>query len=346
MDELSLVNYIGLLNCNQGTPESELYINDLPGMSTELADNIANSELINFAGVWAKVQKRSLLRLKSDAIMALYDYIKFNQVVYQTRRLLKSQVNQLVPIERSPIYAGVYLMVPETKYAEFRFDEIYIYSSEAVSTTLNVWDVNDGTILYTQSVTLVVGLNIIPVKQVFYLKYRLLELFIGIDTTNFDSIQTLNDYYYWYTSDWACAAQSAFGYGAVRGVFQLFPSTFNPNLIMNFENIDRQGLGQGIAIGGEVRCSIDQFLYDNREILKQSLLYLLGAEMLLEKNNSARLNYFTASNLEQTENTRGIFEKRYIDTLKTALNSIPLTGENVCFSCEETFKVATKSMVL
>lgn len=342
---VDLTNYIGLKNCNLPTPESGDYINELPGMSTELVDKIANSEQINFAGVWADVQKNAFRRFKDDTINLMYDYIKFNSIIYQTRRLIKSQINQLIPVLRSAVYAGVYQMVPESKYAEYYLKGAWVYSSQIVTTTLKVWDVNDGTILYTSSVDLAIGLNYVDIKQIFNLKYRVLEMFIGVDVSNFDSIQTMNDYYYWYDADMACAAQSAYGGGGQRGFFQFYPATYDTNTTLQYSNIIKTGIGRGITVDAEIRCSIDQFLYDNREFLKTALLYLLGAEMLLHKRNSPRLNFYTASNLEQTEEARLTFEGRYRSNLKRALDTIPLTGESMCFDCEETFKVATKSMM-
>ncbi len=340
-----LTNYIGLNYCNAPEPESGFSINDLPGMSTELADKIADSETINYLGVWNKVQKRAIARFKNDIQLALYKWVKFNSVIYQTRKLLKSTSNGLVPIVANPNYTGSYLMLPESKYVEFRLDNIAVYSNHSVTTTLKVWDVNDGTILLTKSIDLVQGLNTVSIGELFPLKYRILELFIGVDTTSFDSIQTLNDYYYWYDSDWACASQNTFGYGALRGIFQLLPATYNPLLPMQLSNIIRTGIGHGVVIGGEIRCSIEQFVCDNRLLLSQSLLYLLGSEMLKEKKNSPRLNYFTASNLAQTEETYKEFEATYLKNLNIALNAIPLNGESLCFDCEESFMVATKGMM-
>jgi hypothetical protein len=342
---VDLTNYIGLKNCNLLVPESGDYINELPGMSTELVDKIANSEQINFAGVWADVQKNAFRRFKDDTINLMYEYIKFNSIIYQTRRLVKSQINALIPVLRSPLYAGVYQMCPESKYSEYRLNGAWVYSSQTITTTLKVWDVNDGSVIYTASADLIPGLNYVSIKQIIPLKYRILEMFIGIDVSNFDSIQTLNDYYYWYDSDMACAAQGSFGYGAQRGFFQFYPATFDSNNVMQYSNIIKSGIGRGITVDAEIRCSIDQFLYDNREILGSALLYLLAAEMLLHKRSSPRLNFYTASNLEQTEETRLLFEDRYRSNLKRALNTIPLTGESLCFDCEETFKVATKSMM-
>lgn len=346
---LDLTNYIGLKNCNinystpDNAPASGIYINELPGMTTELADKIANSEETNFVGVWENVQKNAFRRLKDDVINNMYDYIKFNSIIYQTRRLLKSQINTLIQVNKSPVYTGIYQMCPESKYAEYRLNGLWVYSFQnAIDTTVKVWDINDGEELYSKDVTLSQGLNYIELNQVFPMKYRILEFFIGIDTTDFDSIQTLNDFYYWYTNDWACAAQNTFGYGAVRGIFQFYPATYDTNLPTQFSNIIRTGIGKGVTVDAEIRCSIDQFLFDNREFLKNALLYLLGAEMLLHKLASPRLNFYTASNLEQTEATRQIFEQRYKSNLTRILNSIPMDGESICFSCEETFKVATQ----
>jgi hypothetical protein len=340
----SLINYIGLKNCNLPTPESGDYLNELPGMSTELVDKIANSEQINFSGVWADVQKNSFRRLRDTAINLMYEYIKFNSIVYQTRRLVKSQVNQLIPVLRSPVYAGVYQMVPESKYSEYRLNGVWVYSSQIVTTTVKVWDVNDGTELYSSSVDLIIGLNYVTIGEVFELKYRVLELFIGVDVTNFDTIQTLNDYYNWYDSDMACAAMACGG-GGQRGFFQFYPATYSTGTTLQYSNIIKSGIGRGITVDAEIRCSIDQFLYDNREILKSAILYLLAAEMLLYKVNSPRMNFFTATNLEQTEETRLLFENRFLSNLKRSLNTIPLTGESLCFSCEETFKVTTRSQM-
>jgi len=349
---LELTDYIGLKNCHivypnsdPSIPESGIYINQLPGMSTELADKIANSEEINFKGVWDNVQANALMRFKDDVINKLYDSVKFNSIIYQTRKILKSQINQLIKVDKSPVYSGIYQQVPESKYAEYRLNGAWVYSYQTVDTVFKVWDLNDGSILFTKNVSLIPGLNYIEIKKVFPLKYRILELFMGVDTTNFDSISTLNDYYYWYTSDWACAAQSSFGYGAVRGVFMFYPGTYDANLPFQFSNIKRTGLGRGVTVDAEIRCSIEQFLYDNREYLSGALLYLMGAEMLFHKLASPRLNFYTASNLEQTAYTREEFERRYKSQLARTLNAIPLDGEGICFSCEETFKVATKSMM-
>lgn len=339
-----LTNYIGLRNCGLPAPDSGLHVNSLPGMSTELADKIANSEQVNFVGVWEDIQLRSILRFKDDIINSMFEYVKFNETVYQTKRLLKSQPSALIPIPAANEYRGAYFMLPEGKYSEYRLNELYVYSYETVTTTLKVWDVNDGSELYSQSIDLVPGLNTISdIGQVFNLKYRILELFIGVDCSGVTTIQTLSDLYGWYNSDWACVAQSQCT--GTRGFFQILPATYDPTLPLNLTNLNRSGIGKGVVIGAEVGCSIDQFICDNKKKLVQPLLYLLGSETLFQKLGSPRMNYWAASNLEQTDALRAEFEKRYFSNLKRVLNAIPLVGESVCFNCEEVAQVQTKGMM-
>ena len=71
-----LKGYIGISSqvCEQPTPESDgadfsgLYIVDLPGISLESIEKIADRELKNFIGVWEKVESRALLKLRSAAL--------------------------------------------------------------------------------------------------------------------------------------------------------------------------------------------------------------------------------------------------------------------------------------
>lgn len=54
------IDYIGVKGCDSTEPESGVYINDLPGVTLENIERIANAEQITFAGVWDEVQKRSI----------------------------------------------------------------------------------------------------------------------------------------------------------------------------------------------------------------------------------------------------------------------------------------------
>lgn len=57
-----LQGYIGIQGCGapSAAPGSGLYINQLPGVSLEVIESIADDEQENFLGVWADVETRAL----------------------------------------------------------------------------------------------------------------------------------------------------------------------------------------------------------------------------------------------------------------------------------------------
>ncbi len=331
-----LNNYIGLKGCSEA-PESGFYINGLPGMSTELVDNIANSEQVSYAQVWEDVKQRSFLGLKDDVVNYMYNDpenpkpVNFNQVIYQTKKLTKKGHNA-ISVPMSENYSGVYVKLPESKYVEFYFREIYVFSDRDIETVLKVWDLNDQSILLEKEISLSEGLNTVLVDTTFLLRYGVLELFIGVDTSEFNSIQTKIDFYGWYDCEYSCCMDN--------GSIMIDPATLLIGEDATFSNLER-GEGNGISIGAEVKCSVDDFICENRKTLLRAIWYLLACEMLMQKIGSPRLNYFTASNLEQTEYLMNSFKNSYKSSLKIAIDTIPLE-KSLCFDCEDLFTVAYK----
>lgn len=346
-----LKNYIGLKYCSSEPPGSNIFINILPGMSTELADNIANSEQVTFAQVWNDVQDRAIMRLKNDIINNLLTNEKadFRSVIYHTRKLLKYQ-RDMVAVPALAEYRGVYLTLPLSRYVNLRVNEIYIFSKEIidVATEFKVFDINDGVELYSKDIIVSPGLNTISIGKIFDLKYEVFELFLGIDCSAIETIETMPDYFGWYDNqDAFCGSSCRMGTHGT-GYLQVQPAVLPVAAIGNiiFESLILTGVGKGVVVGCEILCSIEQFICENIHHFQQSFLYLLGAEMLQQKLSSgvgsSRMNWFTSTNLEQTDNTRLIFESRYVSNLKREVKSIPLSGESACFSCEDTLEVSTR----
>jgi hypothetical protein len=334
-----LLNYIGLKQVTTA-PESGLWVNSLPGMSTELADNIANSEQVHYAGVWNDVQANAFGRLEGMIINMLSDEIKINQTVFQTRR--PQVYRNKTAIVADTKYRGVSVLVPQSKYVSFYLREVYVYASGPATTTLKFFDLNDGQeLIESVEVTLVEGLNTIPVDETFSLvKFGGLNFFIAIDATDFDTISFLPEYFDFYDCHNSCYSGASF-YGQ-PDYLVIEPAELDLTEDAYFDNLTKFSDGRGISIGAEIQCSIQEFICQNKKIFKQSLLYLLGSEMLFMKLGSSRLNFFSSSNLELTQATRNEFEKRILTTLKQAVDSIPLDGDGFCFECAQTAFVSHK----
>lgn len=331
-----LKDYIGIKHLSLPS-ESGVFINVLPGISTEMVQAISTEAQATFGLVWDDIQERSYLRLKNDIVNMLLNESKadFRNVIYETKKLLKAE-RTITEVPASPEYRGVYFSLPESRYSQFRNTELYVYALQDASTTLKIFDLNDGEELYSQDVEITAGLNIIPVNQVFELKYRVLELFVGIDVSLFDTIETLAEYYYFD----GCST-----YGEGYHDTQIYSATLPISSNALYENLLLSGEGKGVVAGAQISCSIDEFICKNKHNFQQSWLYLLGAETLEQKLSSviatSKLNYFTVSNREQTEDTRSKFEERYSSNLKRELKGIPIDNESVCFSCSDNLEIFT-----
>ncbi len=333
-----LNNYIGIRHCSQEEPVSGLYINSLPGMSTEMADKIANSDQLNFIGVWDDVQARAFQKLEQDLQLVLFDIGKtgFNKTIYNTQKLTKPR-NYTVLEENSDL-RGVYVYLPISRFVKFELNNVQIYVHELPidpDVTLNIFDLQNENLLETKDITLVKGVNNIEINSVFSINTNAIELFIGLEG-NFKSVETTDELYGWY--DQECAyypTWQGIGYDTQAVII---PAVLGISDEPKYGNVSFPGIGQGVSLDAQVICSLENFICENKKSLKTALLYLLGAEMLLQKiasNMGSRVNYFTSGNLEQTENTRTLFDKEYQKALKNAVRSLNIPDSGVCFECNQ-----------
>jgi hypothetical protein len=106
------------------------------------------------------------------------------------------------------------------------------------------------------------------------------------------------------------------------------------NILTNplFKDLQISNSGS-ISADLEVQCSINDFVCQNKNHFMQPYYYQLGIQMLLFKLASPKLNYFTASNLENTNVLREELKQMYEKNIKRVTFTIPLTGESLCFNC-------------
>ncbi len=88
-----LTDYIGLKGCSNAEPLSGLFINDYPGMSSELLDKVATPDQVSYVGMWESVQKVAYQRIRRDIQAALFTSAEVINAVgpLETLRRLKSQ---------------------------------------------------------------------------------------------------------------------------------------------------------------------------------------------------------------------------------------------------------------
>ena len=340
-----LDNLVGIKHCSQ--PETDCYVNGIQGISTELAENIANADQANFLGVWNAVKERAQNRLKDDVIEALRSValVNFNQVIFQTKKLRKTPANTVVD---GTNLRGIYVKVVNSKYLALYLDKVYIFSNETATTELTIKNVNDGEDLITPvSVDLVYGLNTVVINEYFPLVYGAVEFAI-LTTPTYTSRQTFQDLYVFDSVDCDCARRYSI-YPMGETINQIAPVEIEPGQDVIYENLQIGGIGLGIVAEMQIQCSIESFICINRNLIKRAYQYLLAYELLNEKLASSvggkRMNWFTFGNFEQTKETRDDIEKQYNKALATFSKSVTLSGEEMCMDCDDNLQ-STHIMVM
>ena len=61
-----LKNWILVQGCTTSTPDSGLFINQLPGIELEMIDSLADEQQVDFKGVYADILEWAIRRLEED----------------------------------------------------------------------------------------------------------------------------------------------------------------------------------------------------------------------------------------------------------------------------------------
>lgn len=75
-----LTDYIGLVSCEESTPDSGLFINSLPGISNELLQRITDYEAESYKQTWQDLQKEGILLFRSSLLAELNKCYQINQM--------------------------------------------------------------------------------------------------------------------------------------------------------------------------------------------------------------------------------------------------------------------------
>ena len=295
-----LQDYIGLKQCSATEPESGYYINDLPGISTELAHRIADQEQLNFAGVWNSVQKRSQRKFGQLIQRFINHNQNWQEILYQTPGY--KIVTPLAFVSGSAFAATVTL--PEGKYIEGNVKSLLVYSETAVTgATLTITDSFGNTLKTITDVALNIGLNRKPVNFAvgaeesglsFTVTLSISEGSLSINRINLNDTTELSD----------CATCE----GEIQQSGYIIPEV-------------------------DIKCAISRYICENKAMFTYALWYLHGAELLAEKLTSPRTTYFSTSNLEYTKNLQNDFYTEFSNAAQQALKAIDWQG--LCITCKE-----------
>jgi hypothetical protein len=316
-----LKNFIGILGCNSSDPESGIYINSLPGISLKQMDQIANEDKITYSGVWDDVQERAARRFETKVKAELSKRFKIS-TIQQTFDLTKNL--QTTTTANSAKYRGFFIdldrFISDNNYVVSNFQRIYVqqlflYLTGAVNTTVKIFDAVKGTQLKSVSVTGASGWNTVNINE----SYTARKLFIAYDATSITGTDNLIEV------DFPCCDCTL----DVQGAQSDISSTIRESDLTKGTN------GYGLTGVFSSQCTYDSLVCNNKNVFSSAWWYLLGSEVMSEVIYTNRLSQYTTIGAQKAKDLRKEFEEIFMDELESSVMGVNVNAYDCCLECNE-----------
>lgn len=305
------VDYIGIKWCNAPEPESGLYLNELPGFSLKSIDQLANEEQVSFLAVWKAVQKRAIAQLLSafKSELARQYKISHRQVNYSLQPQIETVLYQTPAANE---WRGVLLSLQEDSSSALvlQVKQLSVFLKTAATTTVKLVDVTNGIReLGSYSLNGNSGTNAIALSVDLAGVRRLLILY---DATSVESVYS-----------GITETTTHRNVVATQGVIS----------DTSFNTLTTGNNTFGICLDARVLCGYEALACNHKRALATSLWYLVGAELMLERLQSDRLNRYTTIDAAKARELREEYLLAFKNELKPAIAEMPLMLNDDCLSC-------------
>jgi hypothetical protein len=317
-----LIDYIGIREVAGTVPESGVYINSLPGISTEVIQLMADGEQITYKGVWDDVQTMAAKRLYADLIAKLKAKYKINSARYQVLLDPAVGVNEAAEAK----IKGVMLTYgwPTISLQGLYLQAIYLNTRNAGTTTMYVMD-EQGYTLYEEDVAFDIGFNSFMVGRFFSSE----ALFVGFDMTGVDG----------YVSETQTLGAGIFA-ESVKSVCASASPAFSGQTFDTFYT-DNGANTHGVGAAGYVTCRHEAYVCYNKELFTSAWMLLLGNQLMAELLATSRVNSVTTIDRGSFEGLRDVFQADYEKQLEAVITGIDFDPWDCCMECVQVPKRVT-----
>lgn len=348
-----LKDHIGVQGCTTTTPNSGIFINQLPGIELKMLDKLADEQQVDFNGVWDDIQERAVRRLKSD-INTFFEKQSYKLKTAVQDFWMGHEIDSTSTTAAGANYRGIQLELNEatddfvpSNLQVIAIQSVDLYFTSTSATTIVVYDLDNGELLFSQAVAApsAIGWTTINIYQEFNAR----RIFIAFDTTLLSSVlfdttdmenalldETCGCSKVRYSADDLCDGCGATMEGAHATIAA-------PTTITEGDN------AFGLAVRFRIDCSFDRWICDNREVFTTALWYLLAAETTFERMYTSRLNEFTSFDQEKAERLNLLYEAKYRGgtvnevvhrgELPMILQGINLNQADCCLQCSAPVRV-------
>lgn len=301
--------------CEDITPTSGLYIEDLPGISIQSAAMMAEEKYSNGVDLIHDKVIHAIQLLESAVQQRMMMMGYKLPPAPKTREICdfsKTQVNGTSSFDRG---VRLYQNNLTSPYSCLFINRIYIKTQTTATKTVNVQD-KDGNVI--QSYTIDLKANELYTIEANLCVYDTLT-YIVMDNSDVVTFKT-----------------SCWNGDCCHWDYQKRHSKYYSVNGWDGQHCSKEGYGIGVDVG--LRCDLSSLMCDVLPYIKMAVLYKTGAEILKELKASRRLSIVTIANQEWAEETIPVWEEYVEDELNTIIPTLMYTlkdNDPVCIQCQE-----------
>lgn len=317
-----LKDFIGIRGYST-TPQSGVYVNQLPGISLKSMEASTTQEKETFVTMWNDVQERAWLRLESDFRNSLRKKfnIKTSKGLFHTVALWYNVTTPPIAKYRGTVYdTGI----DYNGFFAFWVESITIDLPQPVTNfVLHLFDNIGNEMDSFQIANAVAGHNIITVKKA----YACPRLFMAVDATNITLKQTIINN--GVLSGWIDIFSGFYSYGTNPQVYGADANLATPAILQ------RSTATSGITASIMPMCDYSSLIYTDKGLYTNVWHQLLGATLMEELLFSDRINKYTTVDKEKCKELWDLFENRYQINLNDITSGIQVNANDNCIECRK-----------
>ncbi len=303
-----LVGHIGLKRVAKN-PTSDVFINDLNGITTNQFESTREiDENDGLLSSWTTLEGRAIRSFEMDIKFNLKKYFKNHQTI-STGLTGFVDDNELAD-HGSGKYAGWLFDVSTFAQAlKIEINDIRVTLANAQNFNVKIFDANTGEELFTKAVIGVAGINIVKILQ-SYAIYNHNKIFVAYDTVI--PIRIFNN--------------------------PLVPGVISQGSIATTSTVLAKNIGAsevGMAVGYNVKCSIEEFVCSRLELFLEPFLRKLGIEFLKASRDSDDFSRYNLLDTEQSNELITEFTAEYKDLLNSTFEDLQVPDDGICFICNK-----------
>jgi len=317
-----LIGLRGVCTSNAALP---LYVNDLPGITNEIFELLTNEDFQTRSDVYNQIQKLAI----NDTYNAIQGaLINKTDGAFRVNNIV-SNVNSgewkqpFNALSAAAYRQGIEIDMRASDNLAAYIDEVYIYAPSAQTITIYVYNLETGETIETFTGTATAA-EFVTITASKYYPYR--RIFIAYDANTVLSREVT------YRSEGHTIGLGGLNFQCDNNVGTRYARiATGTDYIHN--NLDYEGVGSGgMIVKYNISCSLENFLCENRERIKDILFYAIGRQMATKILLSDRINKATLISQEKLDGLAAYSENMYQKSIQNFISG-SRTADPVCFEC-------------